>query len=169
MQIQDFDPSFPKWLPVAKMSSAPLGVLKTVSGAFIQTVTAHALALSHALAHAQARTDAFCRILKTALCLENITDIHNLFMCCCILHNMLLLVDSPFNDSQPTATEILSEHVSASFRQDSAASGARESDHSGVGMVGAPPFMLFQDGRTEATHYRLRDKLAAHYNIAVHE
>ncbi len=111
----------------------------------------------------------FCRILKTALCLENIEDIHKLFMCCCILHNMLLLVDRPFDDSQPTATEILSEHVSASFRQDSAVSaqlGARESDHSGVGMECAPPHLFFQDGRTEPTHFTLRNKLAAHYNIA---
>lgn len=78
---------------------------------------------------------------------------------------MLLLVDRPFDDSEPTATEILREHVSASFRQDSAAS-ARESDNSGMGMEGAPPFVLFQDGRTEPTHYTLRNKLAAHYNIA---
>jgi hypothetical protein len=115
------------------------------------------------------RVDDFCRILKTALCLENITDIHKLFMCCCILHNMLLLVDNPFNDSQPTASDILSSHVSARhFSPGSAASAqlvAGDYDHSGVGMEGAPPQLFFQDGRTEATHYRLRDKLAAHYNI----
>jgi hypothetical protein len=112
----------------------------------------------------------FCRILKTALCVENIADIHKLFMCCCIFHNMLLLVDRPFDDSQPTASEILRTHVSERlFSQDSAASAqldARGSDHSGVGMEGAPPHVFFQDGRTEPTHYWLRDKLAAHYNIA---
>jgi hypothetical protein len=153
LQIQYFEDFFPKWLPVAKMSSAPLVVLKTASGAFIQTATA------------DAHTDAFCRILKTALGLENIEDIHKLFKCCCILHNMLLLVDRPFDDSQPTASEILSSHVSAShFNQDNVAG---DSDHSGVGMEGAPPHLLFQDGRTEPTHYTLRNKLAAHYNIAV--
>lgn len=106
--------------------------------------------------------------------MENIADIHKLFMCCCIFHNMLLLVDRPFDDSQPTASEILSAHVSerhfSQEFQDSAASAqldARGSDHSGVGMEGAPPYVLFQDGRTEPTHFRLRDKLAAHYNIAV--
>jgi hypothetical protein len=81
---------------------------------------------------------------------------------------MLLLVDRPFDDSQLTATEILSEHVSASFRQDSAASAqlrAVESDHSGVGMEGAPPYLFFQDGRTEPTHFTLRNKLAHNYNV----
>jgi hypothetical protein len=81
---------------------------------------------------------------------------------------MLLLVDRPFDDSQLTATEILSEHVSASFRQDSSASAqlrAVESDHSGVGMEGAPPHLFFRDGRTEPTHFTLRNKLARNYNV----
>ncbi len=103
------------------------------------------------------------------LCLENIQDVANLFICCCALHNMLLLVDRPFADGQPTAAEVLGNRVS-SRHYSPAGAGAdvtitSDLDVSGVGTDGAEPMWLFQDGSAEATHYSLRDKLARHFNL----
>lgn len=108
------------------------------------------------------------RILKLPLCYDNAADVHKVFLACCILHNMLLLVDQPFEDGQPNASEILGNIVSR--RQCSAVPGAgieitSDLDVSGVGMAGAPPVWLFQDGSTEPTHWTLRDKLARHVEI----
>ena len=82
---------------------------------------------------------------------------------------MLLLVDRPFDDGQPTAAEVLGNVVS-SRHYSAAGAGAdvtitNDLDVSGVGTEGAAPMWLFQDGSAENTHYVLLEKLARHYNV----
>ncbi len=109
------------------------------------------------------------RILKIPLCLDNIEDVANLFVTCCALHNLLLLRDRPFRDS-PHAPEVLGNVISSRHYSSGGAAAdvviTDNLDVSGVGMEGAGPQWLFHDGSTEQTHYRLRDQLANHYNLA---
>ncbi len=104
--------------------------------------------------------------------MDSLTDVHKLFVTCCVLHNMLLGIDAPFSDLHPHHSEILGQVVSS--RPYSSASGTdviieENTDVTGVGMQGAEhehPMLFFQDGSSEPTHYQLRDDLARHYNLA---
>ncbi len=110
-----------------------------------------------------------CRLLKLPQTGDNLSDVHKLFVTCCVLHNMLLAVDQPFSDNQPHASQILGNTVSSRPYSNSGIDFVVEEDTdvTGVGMQGAPSNipMFFHDGSTEPTHYSLRDSLAEHYNI----
>jgi hypothetical protein len=87
---------------------------------------------------------------------------------------MLLQVDRPFAEGQTHWSEIIGNIVSS---RPYSSAGARadvtvvpDLDVSGVGMDGAPPswpgfFTQFQDGRSEPTHWTLRNKLARHCEV----
>jgi hypothetical protein len=111
------------------------------------------------------------RILKLPSCLDNIEDVANLFVTCCALHNMLLLRDRPFFDSQ-NAPEVLGNVISSRHYSSGGAAADvvvdEDLDVSGVGMHGAGPQWFFHDGSAEPTHFTLRDKLANHYNLSQH-
>lgn len=114
------------------------------------------------------------RILKLPQTFDNLADVHKLFVTCCVLHNMLLAVDAPFDDFQPHVSEILGRVVSSRHYSDSRHRDVvvrEDTDVTGVGMDGAQPScpMYFHDGSSEPTHWSLRDHLAEHYNIATQQ
>ncbi len=107
---------------------------------------------------ASARKDVECtfgciksrfRILKVPLLLAELHDVHNVFMTCCIFHNMLLEHDS--NDFSDGGT--LDSNSAARSRV------AATADFSGVQ---SPPPGYWLGSHPEASHLKLRYTLAEH-------
>ena len=109
------------------------------------------------------------RLLKLPQTGDNLSDVHKLFVTCCVFHNMLLIVDQPFNDFQPHVSDILGNTVSSRPYSSSGIDVVigEDTDVTGVGMRGASTNspMFFHDGSSEPSSDVLRDHLANHYNV----
>ena len=113
---------------------------------------------------------------------DELADVRNVFIACCVLHNMLLAHDAAIVREENEDSEF-GRHdagvIGTRFRSiDFASSSATNDvivhpdlDVSGTGMQNAPtdiPF-FFSDGTSEATHYTLRNALARHLRVQAME
>jgi hypothetical protein len=100
------------------------------------------------------------RILKVAILNQELSDVRNIFMTCCIFHNMLLDHDDSGDFEDNGRLDHISNLPGVRARV------SADSDFSGVQ---SPPPGFWLGSHAEATHLRLRSQLAEHlYQSHVH-
>ena len=121
--------------------------------------------------------------IKTTGRCDELSDVRDTFVACCVLHNMLLQYDAAVvRDEAQDASFGLHDHAQVlgtrirALDFSSSASTAdiivhQHLDVSGVGSENAPrniPF-FFHDGSSEPTHYTLRNALARHLSLSTED